>query len=713
MEKKLFCGAAKRCITPPETLLPRLYGLMGRKFCTVLDDIYLRVIAFSDGENRALIVGFDLDKAPRPEENLRALAEATGVGEENILYFGIHTHTAPLCGPRPPFEQPKDDDTAAATAEYEAFVQERLLDAAKEAVSSLQPARIGTGRGESYLNVNRNQHYIVKAADGKEYDLMGLGADPLGEVDHSVFVLKIESLAGEPIALFVNYAMHNVVMICNEPNGDGLVGISADVGGNVSRCLEEQFGGVAVWSSGAAGDVNPIMMNQYYYPDPATGVQREEKIHDAQAAQAMLKIMVGRHVEDIKGVLRTLRCDTDAAAVGGTVAWSETETEGDNPPWKIRLQALKLGNLGFMGIGGELYTTLGRAIRESSPMADTVVINHNVSLLHDSGYILDDAALRRAHVKAPGMERACFVPGGNRAVNLPGTVKASLEKHTKEMFGALNAAGEPRPERKGPGGPGGRPAPIREFSVEDKGNGIFEITAPPMRFKQYLVVGEEKALLIDTGFGMGSLKAVVDKLTDKPIILVNTHGHPDHGGGNFEFGAPYLHPMDRALYAYKCAAARFEEASHWPVEGEVTLQPYESETKPLADGQCFELGGRVVEALYTPGHTAGSMCLYDRLTGALFTGDNTNAHGVFIDNQSPATVTEYLASLKKMKAKNPTVLYTGHMPGAVEPQQIDKLIACAEAVLAGNRGEYTEGRMNSGWKIEIDGVSFTYVDGKV
>ena len=234
-----------------------------------------------------------------------------------------------------------------------------------------------------------------------------------------------------------------------------------------------------------------------------------------------------------------------------------------------------------------------------------------------------------------------------------------------------------------------------------------------MRFKQYLVVGEEKALLIDTGFGMGSLKAVVDKLTDKPIILVNTHGHPDHGGGNAEFGAPYLHPMDRELYAYKCAAARFEEASHWPLEGKVALQPYESETKPLADGQCFELGGRVVEALYTPGHTAGSMCLYDSLTGALFTGDNTNAHGVFIDNQSPATVTEYLASLKKMKAKNPAVLYTGHMPGAVEPRQIDALIACAEAVLAGNRGEYTEGRMNSGWKIEINGVSFTYVDGKI
>lgn len=710
MEHKLLCGAAKRCITPPETLLPRLYGLMGRKFCTVLDDIYLRVIALSDGENKALIVGFDLDKAPRPEENLRALTEATGIPEENILYFGIHTHTAPLCGPRPAFEAPKDEDTAAATAEYEVLVQEKLLDAAKEALAALQPARLGTGRGDSYLNVNRNQHYIVKGSDGKDYDLIGLGADPLGEVDRSMFVLKAESLEGETIALFVNYAMHNVVMICNEPLGDGRVGISADVGGNVSRCLEEIYGGVAVWSSGAAGDVNPIMMNQYYYPDPITGVQCEEKIHDHQAAVGMLKIMVGRHVEDVKSILRTLRCEETEAALGGAVAWSETETEGDNPLLKIRLQALKIGSLGFMGAGGELYTTLGRAIRESSPMADTVVINHNVSLLHDCGYVLDDTALARAHVKAPGLERGAFIPGGNRAVNLPGTVKASLEKHTREMFGALNAEKKPRPERKGPGG---RPAPIREFSVEDKGNGIFEITAPPMRFKQYLVVGEEKALLIDTGFGMGSLKAVVDKLTDKPIILVNTHGHPDHGGGNAEFGAPYLHPMDRELYAYKCAAARFEEASHWPLEGEVTLQPYQAETKPLADGQCFELGGRVVEAFHTPGHTAGSVCLYDSLTGALFTGDNTNAHGVFIDNQSPATVTEYLASLKKMKAKNPTVLYTGHMPGAVEPRQIDKLIACAEAVLAGNRGEYTDGRMNSGWRIEIDGVSFTYVEGKV
>ena len=708
MKHTLLCGAAKVCITPPEDLLLRLYGLMGRTFCSIHDDLYLRVIALSDGESRALIVSFDLDKAPQPEENLKALSETTGVPEENILYFGIHTHTAPLMGPRPPFEQPKTEDAAAATKVYETIVKERLLDAAREAVKAMRPARIGTGRGDSYLNVNRNQHYLCKAPDGKEYDLMGLGANFEGPVDHSMFVMRLETEDGETIAHFINYAMHNVVAICNEPLGDGRVGISADVGGNVSRVLEELYGGVSVWSSGAAGDVNPIMMNQFHYPDPETGIQKEERIHDAQAAFAMLQLMTGRHVADVKRILRSIRCGEAVGTVGGVVAWSETETEGDNEPWKIRLQALRIGDIGLMGIGGELYTTLGQAIQKASPMKDTVVINHNVSLLHDSGYILDDDALKRAHVKAPGLERACFVPGGNRAVNLPGTVERSLVRHTREMFGKLSS-----PAHMPPKGPGARPAPIREHTVDSKGNGIFEITSPPMRFKQYLIVGSEKALLIDSGFGMGSLRTVVEKLTDKPVVLVNTHGHPDHGGGNAEFGTPYLHQADRELYAYKCSDARFEEASHWPIDGEVHLQPYQPETIPLEDGQVFDLGDRLVEAIYTPGHTKGSVSFYDRLTGALFTGDNTNQNGVFIDNMSPATVTDYLTSLKKMKALSPSVLYTGHMPGAVAPEQLDKLIGCAEKVISGEKGEYMDGRMSSGWKIENEGVSFTYVEGMI
>lgn len=65
----------------------------------------------------------------------------------------------------------------------------------------------------------------------------------------------------------------------------------------------------------------------------------------------------------------------------------------------------------------------------------------------------------------------------------------------------------------------------------------------------YLVVGEEKAALIDTGMGFPGLRQLVERLTDKPVIVLNTHGHLDHIGGNDEFGCIYLHPDDLAVYA--------------------------------------------------------------------------------------------------------------------------------------------------------------------
>ena len=62
-----------------------------------------------------------------------------------------------------------------------------------------------------------------------------------------------------------------------------------------------------------------------------------------------------------------------------------------------------------------------------------------------------------------------------------------------------------------------------------------------------LVVGEHHALLFDTGYGFGSLKAVVEELTDKPLYVVNSHGHVDHACGNEAFGGAYIHPLDMEL----------------------------------------------------------------------------------------------------------------------------------------------------------------------
>ena len=262
---------------------------------------------------------------------------------------------------------------------------------------------------------------------------------------------------------------------------------------------------------------------------------------------------------------------------------------------------------------------------------------------------------------------------------------------------------------------GKRPEPIKDDSVCDLGGGIINITAPPMRFQQYLVIGGEKAALIDTGFGLGSLKKVIDRLTDKPVIVINTHGHPDHGGGNAEFDECFMHPEDTELFACKCAcAARLDEASHWGIpDADKLLQPTPPAPRALADGQVFDLGGRTLRIVFTPGHTRGSICVYDEQTNSLFTGDNTNEHAVSLAEPCAATVTEYLASLEKIIAVGAEALYTGHMPGAVSPEKAIRLRECAKRIIAGEKGVFERTPMGSGLKLSIPGAEIMYNDERI
>lgn len=256
-----------------------------------------------------------------------------------------------------------------------------------------------------------------------------------------------------------------------------------------------------------------------------------------------------------------------------------------------------------------------------------------------------------------------------------------------------------------------RPEPIRDFQTHDMGDGIFNITAPPMRFQQYLVLGQEKALLIDTGFGLGSLKAVVEGIANLPVVLLNTHGHPDHGGGNAEFGRPLLHPADHALYAEKCSyASRYDELTRlWHMEELADkLQKELPEPLPLADGARIDLGDRVLTVLHTPGHTRGSVCVFDEKTGALFAGDNLNAMATGMTEDCAASIGEFLEALKKLAALPVTAVYTGHIPARVEPDVIAGKIECCEKILAGEPGEVENSPRGHGVMMRAGGTGIHY-----
>lgn len=135
----------------------------------------------------------------------------------------------------------------------------------------------------------------------------------------------------------------------------------------------------------------------------------------------------------------------------------------------------------------------------------------------------------------------------------------------------------------------------------------------------YLVVGSERACVIDTMNGYNDLYQAMRKITDKPITVVNTHGHPDHIFGNVYFQKAYLHPADRTL------ARQFTEHPEFQAvlrEHGLTMPPF----RDILPGDTLDLGGRTLEVYALPGHTPGGILLLLREDRILFTGDSVNHH---------------------------------------------------------------------------------------
>jgi len=438
MDKKLYCGAAVEDITPEEFPFPRM--IKGVFFGGVVDYLKVRAIAIGSGDSKYLLISFDLVAAPDPEENVPRLSKRTGIPEENILFFGTHAHAAPMVGKNRIVTRPPslDEDGAKLVEAYANKVYSAMETAVDRAIAEMRPAKFGVGTGKSFINVNRNKDY-VSTEDGKRTVRCGLGFNAEGLSDKTLFTMKFEDYDGNPIAFFINYPVHAVVMHMNECC-DGTMGISGDIPGVVSGYMEDMFeGAVAMWTSGSAGDQNPIMMNHLYYPDPKTGVFVGEAIKGGDAY--MLKVLSTRHLDDVLRTLEGVECLTDTAEISSAVDWSYTPgrdaipvdpsnpfseskvvTEGADP-YDIRMQMLRIGDVALLGLSGELYTSISLHLKEISPLKNTVIVTHCSSAYSRSGYIYDDDAIERRALHH------------NKSRILPGYVKDEM---SRVMIGLLD-----------------------------------------------------------------------------------------------------------------------------------------------------------------------------------------------------------------------------------------------------------------------------------
>ena len=255
------------------------------------------------------------------------------------------------------------------------------------------------------------------------------------------------------------------------------------------------------------------------------------------------------------------------------------------------------------------------------------------------------------------------------------------------------------------------------FEVYKVAPGTFAIYEPHQAEEtiSYLIVGTKQAVLFDTGMGIGNIRKVVAQLTSRPVVVLNSHTHNDHVGGNWQFN--FVFGMDTAFTRANAKGSREaaqEEIGPGMICGELPkgFDARSYVTKPwrisltVHDGFKINLGGgRTLEIVATPGHTPDAICLLDRANGLLFTGDTYYPAPIWLFR--PETdLDAYVASVKRIADLAPQLkmVLGAHNVPVAEPTVLPRLLVAIQDVRAGKgtvKPERDGKAMHS-----IDGFSF-------
>ncbi|QSO49328.1 MBL fold metallo-hydrolase [Alicyclobacillus mengziensis] len=245
------------------------------------------------------------------------------------------------------------------------------------------------------------------------------------------------------------------------------------------------------------------------------------------------------------------------------------------------------------------------------------------------------------------------------------------------------------------------------YRVVQVGNGVWaidehgEVTA-------YLVVGSERAVLLDTGLGLGDIKAEIQQITEKPLTVVNTHGHVDHVGGNCLFSEIYIHKADAFFLDMERPAniekrrgtlerlrSTIPDLKSFDLQDWVTFRS--NKVNFVAEGAFFELGDRTLQVIETPGHSPGCISLFDAKNGYLFPGDMVSSEHIFMHLPDSTPLGVFLKSMNKLMplTGNIDLIFPCHgrekgMPHIwnsqtpIDTRYIEELHECARRIIEDN-----------------------------
>lgn len=215
----------------------------------------------------------------------------------------------------------------------------------------------------------------------------------------------------------------------------------------------------------------------------------------------------------------------------------------------------------------------------------------------------------------------------------------------------------------------------------------------------YLIIGEEKAIIFDFGYGYESLEPIIREITDLPIIPIASHGDPDHALGCSHFDEVWIHQLDYGKLLWndtvemKDMALQYRLKKMPQLKGKIDETKFKNQSiypnvKPvfLDDSDTVDIGGNVLEVIHTPGHSYGHIMLVDRKNRRLFSGDQVTLHNVwyFGEEDQQAPFSQAVHSLKKILKLESEIddIYPAHDITPIDFTNVYDQIDCYENEIA-------------------------------
>jgi len=398
-------GISSVNITPPIGVPMAGYSARMGSAKEIHDDLYAKAIVFNDKDTKAALVRCDLIGLERDfvEETRRLIESETGIDRNNIMITCTHTHSGPIT-----------DSLIPDLDAWMKVLSRKIKGAVIAANRNLKEAKIGFNRGSvEGIVINRRK--------------------PGGPVDTEVGIIRIDDLAGNPMAVLINYACHAVVL-----GPDNLL-ISADYPGFVMNFVERNLGVPALFVNGACGDINPLdkltVMRQKrkedIYDRHGGTFEEAKRLGNMIGAEAV-KVFLGtetendlelkvasreikiplvdlpsidelkRMLEENENLFRKLVSEKDAAhafRIAMLIQYARSTIKYVESGENVRpteIQVFRIGDGGLIALPGEIFVEIGLDIKKKSDLKHTLICE----LANDAiGYVPTREAF-----KEPGYE---------------------------------------------------------------------------------------------------------------------------------------------------------------------------------------------------------------------------------------------------------------------------------------------------------------------